>query len=129
MTPLLFIGVAAAGGIGAVLRFVVDRAVMARTKTSYPWGITIVNLSGSLLIGVLAGAAQSELVSAPWLAMLSVGLLGGYTTFSAVTVEVALALGRGDHRSATLNGGAQLVVAVALAAIGMALGALLAPAA
>ena len=54
--------------------------------------------------------------------MLGVGLLGGYTTFSAVTVEVALALSRRDYRAALLNGGAQLVAAVALAALGMALG-------
>ena len=61
MNAALFLGVAAAGGAGAVLRFLIDRAVTARAKTSYPWGITIVNLSGSLLIGVLAGLAQSSL--------------------------------------------------------------------
>lgn len=122
MNPLLFLGVAAAGGIGAALRFVLDRAVMARTRGSYPWGITVVNLSGSFLIGGLAGLADSELIAAPWVAVLSVGLLGGYTTFSAVTVEVVLALRRRDHRAAVLNGGAQLIVAVALAALGMAIG-------
>lgn len=122
MNAALFVGVAAAGGAGAVLRYLIDRAVTARTKTSYPWGITIVNLSGSLLIGVLAGLAQSSLVSAPWVAVLGVGLLGGYTTFSSVTVEVALALSRRDYRAAVLNGGAQLVAAVVLAAVGIALG-------
>lgn len=122
MNAILFLGVALAGGVGASLRVLLDRAVTARTADAYPWGITVVNLSGSLLIGVLAGLGQSSLMSAPWLAVLGVGLLGGYTTFSAVTVEVALALSRRDHRSALLHGGAQLIVAVALAALGMTLG-------
>ena len=102
--------------------FLLDRAVTARTADTYPWGITVVNLSGSLLIGVLTGLAQSSLISAPWLAVLGVGLIGGYTTFSSVTVEVALSLSRRDYRAALLHGGAQLVIAVALAALGMGFG-------
>ena len=128
MTPLLFAGVALAGGAGAALRFVLDRAVMLRGKTAYPWGITVVNLSGSFLIGVTAGVAQASAISPPWIAVLSVGVLGGYTTFSTVAVDVALALGRRDYRSAILNGALQLVVAVILAALGIALGAALGPA-
>ncbi|HWI32460.1 MAG TPA: CrcB family protein [Microbacterium sp.] len=122
MNPLLLVGVAVAGGVGAALRFVLDRAVMTRTRGAYPWGITIVNLTGSFLIGVLAGLADAALMSAPWVAVLGVGLLGGYTTFSTVTVETAIALGRRDYRAAALNGGVQLVAAVALAALGLAIG-------
>lgn len=127
MSPLLFLGVAVAGGFGAALRFLVDRAVLARTRSSYPWGITTVNLTGSFLLGVLTGAAQSLAICAPWVAVLGVGLLGGYTTFSAVAVEAALAFGRREFRAATLHGGAQLVVATVLAALGLAVGAALAP--
>ncbi|MGC5224111.1 fluoride efflux transporter FluC [Micromonospora sp. DT81.3] len=125
MSPLLFIGVAVAGGFGAALRFLLDRAVLARTRGSYPWGITTVNLTGSFLLGALTGATQSLTVSPPWVAILGVGLLGGYTTFSAVAVEAALALERRDYRGAALRGGAQLVVAVILAALGLAVGAVL----
>jgi CrcB protein len=125
MNPLLFVGVALAGGLGAALRFVLDRAVMARTKTSYPWGITIVNLTGSFALGVVTGAAASPALSAPWAAVLGVGLLGGYTTFSTVAVEVAVSLTRADRRSALLNGGAQLAAAIILAGLGIALGGLL----
>jgi CrcB protein len=115
--------VALAGGAGAALRFVLDRAVMLRRKTAYPWGITVVNLSGSFLIGVISGVAHTSVISPQWIAVLSVGVLGGYTTFSTVAVDVALAVRRRDYRSATLNGALQLVVAVILAALGMALGA------
>jgi CrcB protein len=126
VSPVLFVGVAVAGGFGAALRFLLDRAVLARTRGSYPWGITTVNLTGSFLLGLLTGAAQSLTISAPWVALLGVGMLGGYTTFSAVAVEAALALGRRDYRAAALNAGAQLVVAVVLAALGLGLGVVLA---
>lgn len=123
MTPLLFVAVALAGGIGAALRFLVDRAVLARTGGTYPWGITIINLTGSFAIGVVAGLAASSLLSAPWASVWAVGLLGGYTTFSTVTVETALMVNRREWAPAVLNAAAQLVAAVVLAAIGMAVGA------
>lgn len=125
MTPLLFAGVALAGGLGAALRLLVDRAVLARAGGTYPWGITIINLTGSFAIGFVAGLAQSTLLSAPWVSVLAVGLLGGYTTFSTVAVETALMVRRREWAPAVLNGAAQLVAAVALAAIGMAVGAAL----
>lgn len=122
MNPFVFIGVALAGGIGAAARFALDRAVLVRTRGAYPWGITVVNLTGSFAIGVVAGLADSSVLQAPWVALLAVGLLGGYTTFSAVMVETVLMIQRREFGSALLNGGVQLIAAIALAGGGMALG-------
>lgn len=85
----------------------------------YPWGITAINLTGSLALGVLAGATSLE---TPWASVVAVGFLGGYTTFSTVMVDMALALHDRRWGRAALNGGAQIAVAIALATLGLALG-------
>ncbi|KUH82970.1 fluoride efflux transporter CrcB [Mycobacterium sp. IS-1556] len=78
MTVAVWLGVAVLGGVGAVLRFVVDRAVARRLTGVFPSGIFVVNISGALVLGLLAG-----LDLGPDIALLAgVGLVGAYTTFS-----------------------------------------------
>ncbi len=121
MNALVVVAVALAGGAGAGLRSLVDRLVPMRG--GFPFGILIVNVSGSFLLGLLTGLATAL---APEAAMvLGVGLLGGYTTFSTVSVESALLAERGRWKDAAANLLGTLVLAVAAAAGGIALGSLL----
>ena len=77
-----------AGGLGAGLRYLVDRAITARRGSRrFPLGILIVNVIGSFALGVIAGLG--DLVADPWVAIVGVGLLGGFTTFSTVSVDSA----------------------------------------
>ena len=81
---LLALGVAVAGGIGAAARMVLDGAITAATRIPYPVGTTVVNVTGSLLLGVVTGLASGL---GPWALVLGTGLLGGYTTFSTASFE------------------------------------------
>jgi CrcB protein len=97
MTVLTFVLVAFAGGLGSALRLAVDTAVTARWSRGMPLGTVVVNVSGSFLIGLVAGAAAASVLPGEVVAVLATGLLGGYTTFSAASVEVArlVTVGRG----------------------------------
>ncbi|GLK16276.1 MULTISPECIES: fluoride efflux transporter CrcB [Herbiconiux] len=124
MTPLLFLAVAAAGGVGAALRFVVDGVVRARIRSSYPVGVTIINVTGSFLLGLLTGLALGQLVSEQWLVVLGTGLLGGYTTFSTASFETVRLLQLRRPGAALANGLGMLVASVAVATLGLWLGTL-----
>jgi len=124
VTPLLFLAVAAAGGVGAALRFVMDGVVRARIRSSYPVGVTIINVTGSFLLGLLTGLALARLVSDEWLLVLGTGLLGGYTTFSTASFETVRLLQLRRPGAALANGLGMLVASVAVATLGLWLGTL-----
>ncbi|GAB3603122.1 fluoride efflux transporter FluC [Microbacterium aureliae] len=127
MTPGLLVLIAVAGGAGAGLRYVVDR-LAARPGGDFPRGILIVNISGSLALGLLAGLGTGVLP--PDLsAVLGAGLLGGYTTFSTLAVDTVLLAQRHRRRDAVRNLVATLALAALAAGVGLALGRLLAGAA
>ncbi|MGL4257865.1 CrcB family protein [Microbacterium sp.] len=120
MNVLLVVGIAVAGGAGAGLRYLVDRLVPMRG--GFPFGILAVNVSGAFALGVITGLGTAL---APEAALvLGVGLLGGYTTFSTVSVESVLLAERGKWRDAAANLLGTLVLAVAAAVGGVALGSL-----
>jgi CrcB protein len=91
---LVFFG----GGAGATLRHGVNLAVTRATGGDFPWGILIVNVTGSLLMGLLAGILAFK-VDVPLTQhtrlFLATGILGGYTTFSAFSLDTALLIERG----------------------------------
>lgn len=120
---LLFCAVALAGGLGAGLRFVVDGAVRARTGAGFPWGVWLINVTGSFALGVVTGLVASTLVPDDLGLVLATGLLGGYTTFSTASVDTVRLAQQGRYGAALLNGVGMLVVAVVAAAAGYALGA------
>lgn len=122
MTPWVFVGVAVAGGVGAALRFLVDRSVRRVAGDRFPWGVLAVNLSGALALGILT----SLLPDATWRSILGTGLLGGYTTFSAVAVATVLLAEEGRTRASIAYAAVSFVGSVALAAVGLALGGALA---
>ena len=121
MTPGLLVGLALAGGVGAVTRFVLDGVIRGRTRSVLPLGTIAINLSGSLALGLVVGLVDATVVPEGFRAVVGTGFLGGYTTFSAASVEV-LRLVEGRHRgAAALTGGGQLVASLLLAALGLAL--------
>lgn len=91
------------GAIGAGARHLTGRAALALWGPGFPWGTLIVNLAGGLAMGLLAGwlAARSSGDEALRY-LLGVGVLGGYTTFSAFSLETANMLQRGDYGVALL---------------------------
>ena len=115
---LAFGSVALGGGIGAVLRHVVDTLVQGRIRAHYPVGITIVNLTGSFLLGLLVGLASS----APLMLLLGTGVLGGYTTFSTASLNTVHLVRERRYGAALANGVGMLVAAVACAIAGIVLG-------
>ena len=124
MSPLLLVAVAAAGGIGAATRFVVDGLVKDRLGSAYPWGTTAINVSGSFALGLVTGLALQAVVAPEWKAVLGTGLLGGYTTFSTASVETVRLLAVGRRGAAVANGLGMLVACVGVASLGLWLGSL-----
>jgi CrcB protein len=107
--------VAAGAGAGAAARHLL---VGALTPRVFPTGILVVNLLGSLLAGVVAGAAPGPAVTD----LLAVGLLGGFTTASTLAVDVLRLQREGGARLAALDLGLSLGPGLLLAAAGVALG-------
>jgi CrcB protein len=124
VTPLVFLALSAAGGVGAATRFFVDGAVKARIRGSYPVGTTIINVSGSFLLGLVTGLALSHLVGDDWRLVLGGGFLGGYTTFSTASFETVRLLQNRRWGAALANGVGMVAASVAAALLGLWLGTL-----
>lgn len=122
MIALQIVGLCLAGGVGAALRFVVDGTIRHHSSGSYPWATMIVNVTGSLILGLVTGLVLTGLVSHTWELVIGTGLLGGYTTFSTASVETVRLLEDRRWWAAAVNGPGMLVVCVAAAAGGYALG-------
>jgi CrcB protein len=107
--PPLFL-VMLGGAIGAGFRYHVGAAALRNLGPGFPFGTWIVNLLGGLLMGVLAGVvARAPVDGEPLRLFLGVGVLGGFTTFSAFSLETYNMLMRGDF----MIGGACAVSSVA----------------
>lgn len=113
--------VALAGGLGAATRFWVDGEVRARGRVALPVGTLLVNVTGSLLIGLVAGAHLYAGLPATGYLLLATGFCGGYTTFSAATVETVRLAQAGDRGRAVayLVGSMLLALAAAAAGVGV----------
>lgn len=124
--PWLIAALILAGGLGAVLRYLVDDRFRAALPMSPPLGTLAINLSGSIALGVLTGAALTGLAPEGLRLVLGVGFLGGYTTFSATGVETVRLAREGRILAAALYAVGGLLACVLGAAVGFAAGAALA---
>src|SRR3981189_3684288 len=89
---LVFFG----GGLGATLRHLINLTCARCMGTGFPWGTFIINITGSTVMGLIAGyLAFKGTASQPWRLFLMTGILGGYTTFSAYSLDAALLYERG----------------------------------
>ena len=119
MNALTLLAVALAGGVGAAARLVVDGVVRARVPASFPLGIMLVNVSGSLVLGLITGLALGGLVAPEWQLILGGGLLGGYTTFSTASYETVRFVQDRRYVAALTNGVGMLIASVLAAGLGL----------
>jgi len=99
MPPLLLVMIG--GAIGAGFRYHLSRVALQFMGPGFPWGTWIANLLGGLLMGMLAGTLAREVDGGePLRLFLGVGVLGGFTTFSAFSLETYNMLVRGDYMMA-----------------------------
>jgi CrcB protein len=95
--------VAVGGAVGSVARFLLGSFVQARAGAAFPVGTLVVNVTGSLLLGVLLRyALATDAVSAEVRVMLTVGFCGGYTTFSTFSYETVALIEDGHYERAVL---------------------------
>lgn len=123
-TPTLGLAllVAASGGVGAVLRALVIHHVSIRRDDPLPLGTLLVNISGSTLLGVMTGLSLYHGLGSHVLAVVGIGLCGGYTTWSTASWE-SVHLVRAGHRAEAVFytfGGLVLCLAAAAAGVGIA---------
>ena len=110
-----------AGASGAVTRFVVDAWTKQRWRSPFPLATVVINVTGSLLLGVLAGAVLFHGQSSTWQTVVGTGFCGGYTTFSTASFETVRLVEQGKRMLALLNATGSLVLSVAACAAGFAL--------
>ncbi|KQS02919.1 camphor resistance protein CrcB [Sphingomonas sp. Leaf357] len=89
--------VMAGGAVGSGARYLTGRAMFALLGPDYPWGTLAVNLIGGFLMGALVGTlARAAGSGEQWRLLLAVGVLGGFTTFSAFSLDTVSMIERGD---------------------------------
>ncbi|TSI13865.1 fluoride efflux transporter CrcB [Brevibacterium aurantiacum] len=125
MTPLIFIALALAGGIGASARMLLDGIIRSRVSSAIPWGTITINVSGSLALGLLTGLASASLLPEAWQLDIGTGFLGGYTTFSTASFETIRLIQDRRWALSLFNGLGTLVVATAAAGLGLWIGGLI----
>lgn len=113
MTVLL---IALGAAVGAPLRHLTDRLVRARHESVFPWGTLIVNVTGCLLLGLLAGLPAGP----AWQALLGTGLCGALTTYSTFGHETVRLLRDGAWRQAFGYLAVSVGAGFGAAALGMA---------
>ena len=74
-------------GVGANLRYWIGGAIQSRVGPEFPWGTFVINVTGSLLIGLVMGVLLQSTAPPWWRLLVVVGMLGGYTTFSSFSLE------------------------------------------
>jgi CrcB protein len=120
---LLLIGIG--GFVGAIARYAVDGWVASRAAGAFPYGTLLVNLSGSLLVGVLfALTVERGTLSAELRGPLMIGFVGAYTTFSTLALESWRLAEDGAWLLAIANLGGSAVLGLVAVAAGIAIGRL-----
>ncbi|WP_026552797.1 CrcB family protein [Arthrobacter sp. H20] len=124
MSVLLVLLIGAAGGLGAVTRFMLDGVVRFRFATAIPWSTVAINVLGSGLLGLLAGLALGGGLPVELELAAGVGFLGGFTTFSTASVETLRLIQSGRVGRGLVNALGTAALALLAAAAGVAVGSL-----
>jgi CrcB protein len=107
------------GAVGAGLRYEVGRLSLRLMGPAFPWGTLAVNLIGGFLMGVVAGIAVRQGVNEPLHLLIGVGILGGFTTFSAFALDSYAMLQRGDVATTLLYTLVSVTGSIVLLAAGL----------
>jgi CrcB protein len=120
VSALVWTGVVVIGGLGSVLRFLVDGAVSSRLeRRDFPFGTLVVNISGAAILGLLTGLVLGDTAAL----LAGTAAVGSYTTFSTWMLETQRLAEEREVRSAAINVIASLALGIAAAAVGKAIGA------
>ncbi|MEU6813074.1 fluoride efflux transporter CrcB [Streptomyces sp. NPDC046831] len=114
-----FLLVVVGGAVGAPLRYVIDRAVQARHDTTFPWGTFAANITGSLVLGVLTGAALAGAAPESVQLLLGTGLCGALTTYSTFSYETLRLAESGARFLAAVNVVASIVAGLGAVFVGL----------
>jgi CrcB protein len=109
-----------AGASGALARFLLDSLIKQRRKSPFPWATVTINVTGSLLLGVLAGLVLFHGQSSTWQTVVGTGFCGGYTTFSTASFETVRLIQQNQRGLALLNAVVSLGASVGACALGLA---------
>lgn len=107
------------GALGAGARHLVGVFALGRLGPGFPWGTLTVNLAGGLCMGLLAGWLARSAGSEQARLFLAVGVLGGFTTFSAFSLELLLMIERGQYGAAALYIMGSVIGSVVLLFLGL----------
>ena len=116
MVTILLVGIL--GGLGAVSRYLLDRNIQGHTDSFFPFGTFAVNMLGATALGVIDGLGAIKSLPGVYVAVLCVGFVGGFTTFSTLMYEsFSLLTTRGQRTFGVLNLLATVVLGIALYSI------------
>ena len=119
-------GIMVAGALGAWLRYALDGVISQRTSAAFPWGTFVINISGSLVLGILFTLLTERMTVEPWLrSTLTMGFLGAYTTFSTLTLETVRMIEDRVYLLALANSAGSMAAGLAAVSVGIALGRVL----
>ncbi|MFA7277013.1 MAG: fluoride efflux transporter CrcB [Pseudobdellovibrionaceae bacterium] len=119
---LHFLLVGLGGALGAMLRHGTNLLALRWLGPDFPYGTMAINITGSILIGIVAGLLAHVTQWTQELRLFAVvGILGGYTTFSAYSLDSFLLLERGDYMQAAIYMGGTVILSLVAVFIGMAL--------
>jgi CrcB protein len=118
---MVLLAVSAAAGLGAVFRYLVDRAVARRLGLDWPLGTFIVNVTGSLLLGLVVGLSAHHGLGQTTVDIVGAGFAGGFTTLSTWAWESIALAEATEWRGAVLNAAGSIAAGLLAAAAGLGL--------
>ena len=99
----IILSIACGGAIGAVSRYILSSVVQNMTSNSFPYGMLLCNILGSMILGILYDSlSKGSFFSENIKLFIQVGILGSFTTFSAFSLESFLMFEKGDYSSAII---------------------------
>ncbi len=119
---LLTLEVGLAGSLGALSRYLLGRFVAERISQGFPLGTLIINITGSLVIGLLFALAARNIITSTLQLILATGFLGGYTTFSTMSWEIVQLARSGSRPASALYLLASVTLGLLAAGLGLLAG-------
>ena len=118
-----YAAIAAGGAIGACARYALSGVVYQKAGAGFPYGTFVVNILGCFLIGLIMEITEERFSATPAIRLfLTVGLLGGFTTFSTYSYETMALIKEGMMGQAFLNAAGQVLVGLFAAYLGIVAG-------
>jgi CrcB protein len=116
---MIVVLIALAGALGAVARLALDGVIRRRGGDEYPWATLLINISGSLLLGVVTGLVLFHACPEDLRLVVGTGFCGGYTTFSTASFEVVRLVQRGTAIRAVGYLAGTVVLTLGAGAVGL----------